>query len=65
LGSRPVRCSALPAWPVRNAAAMSGSGEHGIGGGLVPDLRASNFLSMDSFYFIIHRANRDKAAPPH
>jgi quinohemoprotein ethanol dehydrogenase len=28
-------------------------GEHAIGGGVVPDLRASNFLSMDFFYNIV------------
>jgi alcohol dehydrogenase (cytochrome c)/quinohemoprotein ethanol dehydrogenase len=28
-------------------------GEHAVGGGVVPDLRASNFLSMDFFYNIV------------
>jgi quinohemoprotein ethanol dehydrogenase len=28
-------------------------GEHAIGGGVVPDLRASNFLAMDFFYNIV------------
>jgi len=28
-------------------------GEHGIGGGVVSDLRASNFLGMDFFYNIV------------
>jgi quinohemoprotein ethanol dehydrogenase len=28
-------------------------GEHGVGGGVVPDLRASNFLGMDFFYNIV------------
>jgi quinohemoprotein ethanol dehydrogenase len=28
-------------------------GEHGVGGGVVPDLRASNFLAMDYFYNIV------------
>jgi alcohol dehydrogenase (cytochrome c)/quinohemoprotein ethanol dehydrogenase len=28
-------------------------GEHAIGGGVVSDLRASNFLSMDFFYNIV------------
>jgi alcohol dehydrogenase (cytochrome c)/quinohemoprotein ethanol dehydrogenase len=28
-------------------------GEHAIGGGVVPDLRASNFLSMDFYYDIV------------
>ena len=28
-------------------------GEHAMGGGVVPDLRASNFLSMDFFYNIV------------
>ncbi len=28
-------------------------GEHGVGGGVVADLRASNFLSMDFFYNIV------------
>ena len=28
-------------------------GEHAVGGGVVPDLRASNFLAMDYFYNIV------------
>jgi quinohemoprotein ethanol dehydrogenase len=28
-------------------------GEHAVGGGVVPDLRASNFLAMDFFYNIV------------
>jgi alcohol dehydrogenase (cytochrome c)/quinohemoprotein ethanol dehydrogenase len=28
-------------------------GEHGVGGGVVSDLRASNFLSLDFFYNIV------------
>jgi alcohol dehydrogenase (cytochrome c)/quinohemoprotein ethanol dehydrogenase len=28
-------------------------GEHAVGGGVVPDLRASNFLGMDFFYNIV------------